>query len=270
MPHRAENQLQARAPEATESGTSPEWEALGTAARDLIRSTGLPLREVAKQAYLSKSTLWDLANGKRKRAPSLDTLKRLHDLACSKAELNEIIPWADLVELWRALLPTSRQHAAPCSSCGTVPPAHSPNKAGTSSSTHDPGKPAGVMSENVVPVPPRRGDRHNRKASSPAWPAVHDLARYIDSGDWERVNGLVRHAGLDTPPSETATAIASARQLALHDAAETIISYAGSRSEGDVLRILHSLKRQGQADDADALLEHAVVNSRPLATENIT
>ncbi|GAB2638136.1 hypothetical protein GCM10027088_12560 [Nocardia goodfellowii] len=221
----------------------------------MVRNTGLSVRAAADQTYLSKSALWELANGKRKRAPSLDIVKRLHTLALSHTDADNVIGWDELFDLWSALAPVPDVPTAACASCGTA--------AATAVPAATVEKPASRHPSETVPVPPQRGDRHSRKTPSPAWPAVHDLARYITSDDWERVNGLMRHVGLETSPDETADAIASSRELNLHDAAETIISYAGRRAEGEVLRILHALNRQGLRDDADTLLESTLVNSRP-------
>jgi hypothetical protein len=49
--------------------------------------------------------------------------------------------------------------------------------------------------------------------------------------------------------------------LGLIEAAETIISYAGSRSEREVLQILRLLNQRNRRADADALLERALAGA---------
>ncbi|MFC9894452.1 hypothetical protein ACFVMC_12215 [Nocardia sp. NPDC127579] len=224
-------------------GMPPERQAFCLAVRALLKGAGLSIRGAAAQLYVSKTTLWEITSGKRKRAPDEKLIKQLHDLAVIHAIPGSIIEWEELHGLLLELNPDSDLHPPACA-CGAVTPQ----------------KPASQPPSAVVPVPQPKEDRHNQNLPRPAWSAVHDLARYIASGTWEHANGLMRHVGVDAPPGETALAIASARELDLHDAAETIISYAGRRSTGDVLTILHSLKSHGLRDDADTLLEHALTN----------
>ncbi|WP_280259014.1 hypothetical protein [Nocardia abscessus] len=87
------------------------------------------------------------------------------------------------------------------------------------------------------------------------------MAGYISAGNFERVNGLIRYVGIEAAPAETADAVVSCRELGLDEATDTIISYAGSRSELDVFQILQSLNQRDKRTDADILLERALASS---------
>ncbi|MEU2174832.1 hypothetical protein ABZ552_11470 [Nocardia sp. NPDC019219] len=124
-------------------------------------------------------------------------------------------------------------------------------------------KPAELLTAtttDVVPVPSLMGDRHNIGTIDVAWPPAMDLAGYISAGNFERVNGLIRYVGTEATPAETADAVISCRELGLDEATDTIISYAGSRSELDVFQILQSLNRRDKRTDADILLERALAS----------
>ncbi|MGW5225229.1 hypothetical protein ACWEP5_09845 [Nocardia niigatensis] len=112
-----------------------------------------------------------------------------------------------------------------------------------------------------MPVPHAEGDRHNNTRDDLAWPPVGDVQQYLAAGDLARLNSVIRYAGIDAAADETASAIASCRDLQLHDVAETIISHAGSRAEREVLAILHELNIRERRDDADTLLKRALADN---------
>ncbi|MCP2287378.1 hypothetical protein [Nocardia amikacinitolerans] len=265
---------------------SPEQRKLAEAVRDLVRQTGRGFQKLTKDieekrkkqlnkdgpdgyltagtdrylikdAYLSKSVLWDVANGNRKRPPREAPLRALHEFALDIAETEDaVIPWDELNGLRRAFSPLRKQPPSvlSCPDCGAVIPveqAIAPDK---------PAEIATTVMTDVAPVPRGKGDRHNSGAVDIAWPTARNLASYISVGNFERANGLIRHVGTEAIPAETANAVVSCRKLGLHEATDTIISYAARRSDGDVLRIVRSLNQQDSRVDADALLERALAD----------
>ncbi|AFU04318.1 hypothetical protein AW168_06735 [Nocardia brasiliensis] len=244
---------------------SQEWLELAEAIRDLIGLTGLSCRAIVdavaerlkelkkelgaradearadevraelaelKSRYLSKSVLADLANGKRKR-PKAIHLRELHSLALVKAGPGAVISWDDLERL--------RERAAAKPAERTIS--------------------AAAITPVVAPVPHSEGDRRKFVTPDVAWPPAKDLAVYISVGNFERANGLIRYVGSEASPAETANAVISCRDLGMAEATEAIITYAGNRSERDVLRILHSLKQHDRRADADALLDNVLARA---------
>ncbi|WP_280450106.1 hypothetical protein, partial [Nocardia brasiliensis] len=120
---------------------------------------------------------------------------------------------------------------------------------------------AAPMTPVVAPAPPAKGDRRKFVTPDVAWPPAKDLAVYISVGNFERANGLIRYVGSEASPAETANAVISCRDLGMAEATEAIITYAGNRSERDVLRILHSLKQHDRRADADALLDNVLARA---------
>ncbi|MEV6340782.1 hypothetical protein AB0M12_39455 [Nocardia vinacea] len=232
---------------------SPEWRLLAEVIRELIRQTGRSCRAIEQaiqeklddlrrktaadelrcrqEGYLTRSVLSDLANGRRKRAPKEAILRELHELARISAEAeDEVIPW-EILDSIRRRLETKPAETIPAVTAG------------------------------VVPVPHQEGDRHHSGNVDLVWLPATDLAVYISVGNFERANGLIRHVGTEADPAETANAVVACRDLGLLEVTDTIISYAGSRSERDVLKILHLLKQRGRRVDADALLDSALARA---------
>lgn len=118
----------------------------------------------------------------------------------------------------------------------------------------------------VGPVPPSAGDRRiggtksltARPTADIRWPPAAELASQIEGGDISRVAVQLFHVGAQAAPSETADAVLSFRDLRLAEAAETVISHAARRDDGEVLRVLQSLLRAEACAEARALVERTV------------
>lgn len=251
---------------------SPEQRKLAEAVRGLIERIGLSCRAIEKaiaaklpegqraEGNLSRSVLSDLANGRRKRPPREVPLQELHKLALDSCRTEgSVPPWEELNSLRLALSSLGPedelQPTVPCPTCGAALTLEQASVAA---------RPAEILTSittDVAPVPHHEGDRRNSGSIDMAWPPAKDLAVYISVGNFERVNGLIRYIGTEAAPNETADAVVSCRQLGLDEATDTIISYAGSRPELDVLQILQSLNQRDKRSDADILLERALASS---------
>ncbi|MGY1947777.1 hypothetical protein [Nocardia asiatica] len=215
--------------------------------------------------YLSKSVLIGLVHGKCKLAPDgteIKALWALRELAVAQGGTEGVITWEELNRRRLAISTLPHQPAGSCSSCGTACLAC--NAAAPENQAIRMPKPARtpiVDTLAVVPVPPHKGDRHSSETVDVVWLPAKNLSVYISDGNLERANGLIRHVGTEADPDETADAVISCRDMGLSDATDTIISYAGSRSERDVLQIVRSLNQRDRRADADALLERALAGA---------
>ncbi|MFI6168074.1 hypothetical protein ACIBCN_14930 [Nocardia sp. NPDC051052] len=237
------------------SKLSPARLVLAEAVRVLIRQTGCSslraierdlaemLDELRKEAgadkyklrfeygYLTKSVLWDWAYGNRKGAPKEAQLWELHSLASASAgSAEEVISWDELDELRRRV-------------------------------ESEPAETGRVVSPGVAPVPRPEEDRRNSATVGVQWDAADDLAAYAAVGNREGAIGVIRHVGATAAPVETANAVIACRDMGLIEETEAIISYAGNRSERDVLYILRYLQQHNRRVDADALLDRALART---------
>lgn len=230
-------------------------------------------KQLKERRYFSKTALWDLVHGIRKRPPGEAQLKALYELAYGDDGTEE--GWNELNGRRRALANQSTRsgsvadenHQLPtiCPACGGTRPERGARAMA---------KPAEIRSaiaSAVVPVPHQRGDRHNDKRTDLVWPPAASLIEYFAAGNLEHANGLIRHVGTQADPAETADAIGTCRDLHLSEASDTIISYAGGRPEQrasgsrEAMQIAHALLGQSRVDDATALLAHAIASSESTA-----
>ncbi|MBF6302563.1 hypothetical protein IU459_34240 [Nocardia amamiensis] len=245
-------------------------EQIGLSGRAIEEAIAARLRERDRsEGYLSKSVLFYLANGRHKRPPREAPLRELHTLALDSCDTEGmVITWDELNSLRLALsLPSTEDEHQPtvlCPTCGAAMTLEEARALEQVSAATKPAEISPVITTDVVPVPHHVGDRHNTGTIDVAWPPAKDLAVYISAGNFERVNGLIRYVGTEAAPDETADAVVSCRKLGLDEATDTIINYAGSRSELDVLQILQSLNQRDQRPDADTLLERALASSMRL------
>lgn len=87
-----------------------------------------------------------------------------------------------------------------------------------------------------------------------SWPPVTTLAGYLNAGDLEGAAGMIRYAGKEADPGESADAIASCRDSGLDDATDDMLNYASRRHDRDILRIAKSLIEDDRADEVRTLL----------------
>ncbi|WP_269859388.1 hypothetical protein [Streptomyces sp. RPT161] len=205
-----------------------------------------------RQVFRSKSVLSDLANGKRKRPPSIGLLQALHGLASVKAEAAGIavLPWDELNKIWEALTPPPPIKPPTCPACGAAAPYEraQAGKEPTSTSVRNP-RAADVPS---LPVPPPRGDR--QQLADVRSPSIAVVEACLAAGDLEGAVGLLHHAGAEAPPDETAAAIAACADRSLFEAVGMIAKSAANRSDRDVLRVLYELNVLRRHAEAELLL----------------
>jgi hypothetical protein len=280
--------------DADDAGLSEPQRALAKAVRELCRIIDGSLRGISEElqrrnssAYASKSVLGQLVNGRQKRPKRLP-LKALYLLAKDRSEATgtPIISWSELEKMREAVASPAPISAVSCRKCGTLAPLEQLFAPSTSEPHadrpidaddrrwHGTARRRGPLSSaalrawrrrisrgaapGMLPVPPAQGDRQHRAVVDAAWPDVQDLAFYLAAENYEGATGILRHAGSAALPAEAADAVVTCRDRGLHEAAETILSYAGKRDEGDVLRIVRSLNARHRYSDADELLNLAL------------
>ncbi|MFF3763100.1 hypothetical protein ACFYYR_03290 [Streptomyces sp. NPDC001922] len=268
-------------------GCTPAQVQLAKALGTLRQQAGdLSLRSMELEVRYSRTSISKCLNAKQ--LPSVDMIERLHQLAYKYVQASGgtvSIPLPRLLDL------RARAAERPCSHCPVVnepqeqlampddEPAtstevlhirraaeRSRKPARSQASKHRSAKElrrlldrrrSGNGSERVTPVPLQEGDRRHDTDQQQTWDGLEEVRRHLSRGNMLDAAVLLRHHGRSLSSDDLPPAVAACRSAGFDDAAELILSAAGSRGLNTLLNLASAFNEQQRHTDLEILLRAA-------------
>jgi hypothetical protein len=117
---------------------------------------------------------------------------------------------------------------------------------------------AAPAAQAMLPVSLPQGDRQYSTSENPTWTALEDLVRHLREGREQDAGVMLRYAGRIHPASDVPNVVGACRVAGLHEAADTVLHYAGQRDSNAVHRLARSFIAEQHYSDADMLLRAAI------------